>query len=317
MTTDLARQLFEYDGQPLTVITYHDRPVCIAREFGALLNYDDGGKNLIRKLSDWSERLVDGKHLIHLTGAELAAFKSIMPLGDDSSPSRAPSLILLTEAGMNLVLILSRQPKAAAIQDWLAEEVMPQLTRDGRYDPSRRVEGPHVVEPVPTPPARDELADLRQRLDLARGLLAELPEDRRASATEALLRVVVPGLELPVPAPRPGPAMVALPERLSVADLLADVVAWARANRLRLWPATPATSAASWLGSWEEGDDLYLAPAALRAAVGYLPSRATLAAWAMSGALVRPDRGHFTARVRVKEVRVRCYRFAAAYLSRA
>lgn len=251
--------------------------------------------------------------MVRLTGDELAAFKAIMPLGDESSPSRAPSLLLLTEAGMNLVLILSRQPKAAAIQDWLAEEVMPQLSRDGRYDPSRKVEGPRVVESEP-PPAHDPLLDLRQRVSMARDLLAELPDERRTVAAEALLRVVVPGLDLPPPSPPRGHTSPTAPERASATDLLGDVVAWARAHRARLWPEAPHMRGA--LGMWSEGEDLFLTREALEAALGRQPARALLLAWVASGALIRQDSGHLTVRVRISVARIRCYRFAAAVIGK-
>lgn len=204
MTTELIRSAFSFEGRPLTFIEYHERRVVIARELGAMLDYGDDGKNLMRKLTgDWADRLIEGRHLIKLVGEELAAFKAMMPLGDESSPSRAPALILLTEAGVHLVLILSRQPKAIPIQEWLAETVMPQLARDGHYSPDRHVDAAGQLHgPTPTPPP---LPPADPRLEMFERLVPHLTEAQRSAAAFALLAATIPGLQVEPPAPVPTP----------------------------------------------------------------------------------------------------------------
>lgn len=171
-----ALQHFTFEGAPLALVTFKDRPAFIAREVGAVLGYSGDGKGLVDKITtDWNDELEDGRDFARLVGAELTAFKATMEQGGDSPPSRAPSIIILFESGLHGVLLLSRQPKARAMRRWLREEVMPQLARSGTYSPDRSTTpaGELVAAPSPAPTPITVMVDLAP-LGSALSLLADL-----------------------------------------------------------------------------------------------------------------------------------------------
>jgi anti-repressor protein len=53
--------------------------------------------------------------------------------------------MLLFEPGVHKVAIKSQKPEAERLHDFLADEVLPQIARDGRYSPDRTVEGNDVA----------------------------------------------------------------------------------------------------------------------------------------------------------------------------
>jgi prophage antirepressor-like protein len=189
-----------------------------ARQIGAALGYDDEGRRLVSSVTgEWSSELVDGTDYQVLRGEELAALKAAAPGLVDP---RAPSLLLLTESGVHLVALLSRQPAAVRLRRWLASEVLPAIHRTGRYD-SALAEGPALAVPAPGPqlpvpvtaapappqtlppaPART-LGELRWRvaqlreLALAPGADALFAEAERASLLRQAASLLVVGLAEP------------------------------------------------------------------------------------------------------------------------
>jgi DNA-binding MarR family transcriptional regulator len=94
----------------------------------------------------------------------------------------------LTEQGLNLALMRSGQPIAAEFRTWLASEVVPEIARTGRYDPSASEVAPEVArvggyDPLArlrtVRPSQDTLALIRivgaaiavGRLDIAADLI--------------------------------------------------------------------------------------------------------------------------------------------------
>ena len=83
--------------------------------------------------------------------------------------------MLLTESGVVIATTLSRKPAGRRMRRWLADDVMPQIVRDGHFAPNRQVVDGHLtanldaIDLVDVPKAR-ALAELR-RADaaLARG----------------------------------------------------------------------------------------------------------------------------------------------------
>ncbi len=127
---------FDFEGSSVNIITYRERPVWIAQEVGAALGYSDP-KVLTRKIGmDWSDEFEEGADCFKVEGEELDGLKSLVSESDTSGPDatpiihpRTPSLILLTESGVNLACTLARTDKGKLFRRWLAREVLPALRR--------------------------------------------------------------------------------------------------------------------------------------------------------------------------------------------
>ena len=200
-----------FEGHPLSLVTFQERPAFIAREVGAALGYAKSGSRLVEKVHrEWSDELIDGKDYIKLTGDALAWFKANYPVSTESvdtpTHDHVVNLYLLFESGVHAVLLLSRQPRARAMRRWLAEEVMPQLARDGRYSPERQVEQttgalvPAAPAPVQVAVDLSPLASVIGTLaDLQRETLRLLADVRERLDRPALAPVEVVRVEAPVP----------------------------------------------------------------------------------------------------------------------
>jgi len=126
----------EFEGKSITTLTYKNQPAWIAREVGSVLGYSQVGKRLINNIhSEWSEEFLKNKDFIILSGQELADLKRLLDVGTESVPSRAPSIMLLFETGLNLVLMKTNKPIGVKLRRFLSDEVLPQIVRDGHYLP--------------------------------------------------------------------------------------------------------------------------------------------------------------------------------------
>lgn len=83
----------------------------------------------------------------HLSGDELALFRQVTSESpvQVSSHARA-SLLVLFESGLHLVLTKTRRPVGVRLRRFLADEVLPQIVRDGKYDPARQVDDLGVMD---------------------------------------------------------------------------------------------------------------------------------------------------------------------------
>lgn len=182
-----------FEGASIAVIEMSGGPVWLAQQVAVPLGYSET-RGFLNKLGDWG--LVEGRHTIKVVGAELAALKAAMPSEIDS---RAPSVVLLTEAGLYRALMRSRAPRAEEFQEWLATELLPQLRRTGRYE---------LVPVAPAAPARvDMLVDLHKRLRLSDAdLVAEMTDHELANLPQEAL----PGL-LRRLAAKAAPSLLAIP----------------------------------------------------------------------------------------------------------
>jgi len=132
----LAKITNEFDGKNITTITYRGEPAWIAREVGSVLGYAMEGKRLPNKINgDWSPEFVDNKDYLILKGRELIDLKELLQLGTDAVLSCVPSLMLLFESGLNLVLMKTKKPVGVKLRRFLSDEVLPQIVRDGHYLP--------------------------------------------------------------------------------------------------------------------------------------------------------------------------------------
>jgi hypothetical protein len=99
-----------------------------------------------------------------------------------------PSVLMLYESGVHLVLQRTRKPAGKALRRWFADEVMPQLARDGRYAPERTViDGEIKLRPEAEelrargPDAWKQARDVEELLSQGPKHWKHLPAGRRAA----------------------------------------------------------------------------------------------------------------------------------------
>lgn len=123
-----------FENNQITQIMYKGQQVLIAKEVGRVLGYADDGRMLITKLSEWSDEFEEGIETIKLEGSQLIEFKSVLELILDSwISSHTRNLILLTESGVNKVLMKTNKPVGKRLRKWLARDVLPSLRKTGSY----------------------------------------------------------------------------------------------------------------------------------------------------------------------------------------
>jgi prophage antirepressor-like protein len=143
-----------HEGHALVTIEIHGEPHWLANQFGAALDYQKVDQVVTNVTGPWSDELSEGIDYTVLRNGELKALKAAAPGLVDP---RAPSVMVLTETGVNLVALLSRQPKARDLRRWLASEVLPSIRHTGTYQSapppprgrgrSRALPGPTTVGP--------------------------------------------------------------------------------------------------------------------------------------------------------------------------
>jgi prophage antirepressor-like protein len=140
MTTAITTITNEFEGCEITTLTYRGKPAWIARQIGEAIGYSQGGKRLATKINgEWADEFIEGHDYVLLTGKELADFKAVFELGTSPVPSHAPQILLMFETGINMVLAKTSKPVGKRLRRFLAEEVLPQVARDGAYFPERQV----------------------------------------------------------------------------------------------------------------------------------------------------------------------------------
>jgi hypothetical protein len=93
---------------------------------------------------DWSDEFIENVDLILLKNGRLAAFKKICAdLGLKLVDKRAPSLLLLTTSGIQLVLARTEKPEGKTFRRWLVSEVIP------AYQATKALPGPAPVAALP------------------------------------------------------------------------------------------------------------------------------------------------------------------------
>lgn len=154
---DLVPRNFDFERSKLTVIRYLGRPAFVARHVGVALGYSHNGKRFASKLTaDWADEFIEGTDFAYVTGDALAALKE---LGErtETVPSKANrGLMVLFESGLHLALAKTHMPAGRRLRRFLVDDVLPQIARDGRYAPDRRVVDGQLV-------ARVELANAAER----------------------------------------------------------------------------------------------------------------------------------------------------------
>ena len=162
--TDLAYLITSFEEHPITTVTYRDKPAWIARQIGHAIGYAQQGKRFVTRITGaWGIEFIEGRDYVVLTGAELELFKSLLQLGTDPVPSRAPSLLLLFESGLHLALTKTSKPVGKRLRRFMVDEVLPQVVRDGAYSPDRAVRDGELV-------SKETEARLQRESRLARKL---------------------------------------------------------------------------------------------------------------------------------------------------
>ncbi len=145
----------------------------MAHEVGQILGYSDEGGRFVKLITQrWARELIEGTDYLRITGAELRDFRDAAEqagLGTHWVPSRTPHLILLLESGLHLACIKTRCEFGVRLRRFLVDEVLPQITRTGRYAPE--------AAPDSALEARARALDLEDRrfkVETLRGVLGEL-----------------------------------------------------------------------------------------------------------------------------------------------
>ncbi|MFA4944423.1 MAG: BRO family protein [Lentisphaeria bacterium] len=212
MSKELVTLVHEFEGKDVTTFLYKGRPAWVARELGEVLGYADGGKALVTMLTrEWANEVQEGPDFRFVNGAELSDLKKLLELGVSHTPSsqvrsrpipiHAPSAVILFEPGLHLVLLKTDKPAGKRLRRMLVDVVLPQLVRDGKFDPERTVTPQGEFQPKTRRPALDREAQAVRRLEYRRlALQRELREmevdlqrassilyaaDRMGSQTEA------------------------------------------------------------------------------------------------------------------------------------
>lgn len=172
MSKELVTLVREFDGRPVTTFLYRGRPAWVAREVGAALEYADDGKALVAMLTrEWADEMKEGSDFVRVDGAELSDLKALLGVGVDGTPTPesesgpisyfSPSALVLFEPGLHLALLKTNKPAGKRLRRLLVDEVLPQLARDGRFDPARQVDDQGVLRGSSTPEAREARAARR------------------------------------------------------------------------------------------------------------------------------------------------------------
>jgi prophage antirepressor-like protein len=157
MTDDL--QLFTFETQTVRTVLVNGEPWFVAKDVTDILGYTNG-------------RMA--------TGALPDRMKSSVTISDGTpgNPSRAA----VSESGVYRLVMRSNLPAAERFQDWLAEEVIPQIRRTGSYGVRKELTRVEMAEMLlEAEKAREKLAiDLRvaeaQKLALAAGRREDAPK---------------------------------------------------------------------------------------------------------------------------------------------
>lgn len=192
---DMKRMVSPFDGHNLTTITYMGKPAWLAYEVGAVLGYSDKGKRLTKKIAnEWSREFQRGLDYLKVDGKNLKDLKELLGVRPDSGLTSAPSLVLLFESGVHLVVTKTDKEVGVRFRRFLVDEVLPQLartgtySRDGEYVPPRvtKKADPQVIPPlIQVRLARE--ARLLAKLDLERKKFDVAERKQRATRLEQFI----------------------------------------------------------------------------------------------------------------------------------
>ncbi len=160
-----VRLTSEFEGMPLTTLTYKGQPSWIAAEVGRLLGYCNNGSRLVGKISgEWANEIIEGRDFVVLRDRELADFKAIFRGIPESVIPFSSQIMLLFEPGLYGVCLKTNKPVGVRLRDYIKTEILPQVMRDGAYLPERQVVNGQIEERSLSPSTADrKLAIAQQR----------------------------------------------------------------------------------------------------------------------------------------------------------
>lgn len=106
-----ALDVFKYDQREVRVVLRDGEPWFVAADAAAILGYAGGARNAIARLPE------------RMKGVE-----------DVNTPGGRQRMVVLSEAGVNRLIMRAETEQAERVQDWLAEVVMPSIRRTGTYE---------------------------------------------------------------------------------------------------------------------------------------------------------------------------------------
>lgn len=130
----------DFEGHPVTAIKFRGRWCWLAAQVGLAIGYTRGDRFAEKLTGDWADDAVAGKDFDVLRGPDLKDFSA---LTEGTTVSVGPfhsKVTVIYESGLHLALLRTRKPLGRKLRRALAEKVLPQLVRDGRYDPERMVD---------------------------------------------------------------------------------------------------------------------------------------------------------------------------------
>jgi prophage antirepressor-like protein len=213
-----------FQGRALTTIMYKGRPCWIAREVGAVLGYEQEGRRFVTQVcKEWADEFLPGTDSAVLEEQELRDLKELCTAAVHGFTS---SLLVLFESGLYLALAKTSKPAGKALRRFLADEVLPQIARDGSYLPDRAAQ-------IPMSMILRQLTDAWTGLDVpgsSRAPLAAASAHALAGENERareLLNMSSDALieHLRKPAANPAPAGAGFVERPEGWDLQTEILA--------------------------------------------------------------------------------------------
>lgn len=103
---------FPATGAGVRTVVRDGEPWFVAADVCAVLGYGGGGRNAVARLPE-----------------------RMKGVADVNTPGGLQKLVILSEAGVYRLVMRSTMPNAEAFQDWLAEDVVPQIRMTGSYEP--------------------------------------------------------------------------------------------------------------------------------------------------------------------------------------
>lgn len=103
---------FPATGAGVRTVLVDGEPWFVAADVCAVLGYGGGSRNAVSRLPE-----------------------RMKGVADVNTPGGQQKVTTLSEAGVYRLVMRSTMPNAEAFQDWLAEDVVPQIRMTGRYEP--------------------------------------------------------------------------------------------------------------------------------------------------------------------------------------
>lgn len=113
------QSFFNSDNREIRTLMLNDKPMFVAKDIAEALGYKDTKKATARHCKKMITINVDAQNAPHLTKSKYAALSR--------------HLNLIPESDVYRLIIKSKLPQAEAFEDWVMEEVLPSIRKNGAY----------------------------------------------------------------------------------------------------------------------------------------------------------------------------------------